>query len=75
MVILGDKLDSKGDTFDVAYQLKNFSRNKHAPVVCIGGNNSLAGKIMSLLKPYVERCDPRELSLAKEKIKIWLKKS
>jgi CheY-like chemotaxis protein len=71
VIVLGDKIE-KGDTFDVALEIKGDDRNKRAPVACITEYRRRAVKIINLLKPQSVRADEQDFDLAVEKVKFCL---
>ncbi len=57
LIILGDKLNGGGDTYDVGLQIKQSNVNKHTPVVIIARNMTRVGKLITLLRPYASSVD------------------
>lgn len=71
VIVLGDRLEGGGDTYDVGLALKK-SKNRHAAFVCIGSNIGRSNKLAALLKPYsyvVSMNDPSEVAKYTELIR------
>lgn len=71
VIILGDKLGTRGDTFDVGLEIKASNKNKHTPVICIGKNTPRAMKLHNLLRPRSLMSNSGHPDFAKQ-IKTWL---
>ncbi len=57
LIILGDKLNGGGDTYDVGLEVKQSNHNKHTPVIVIARNMTRVGKLLTLLRPYASSVD------------------
>lgn len=72
LIILGDKLNGGGDTYDVGLEIKQSNHNKHTPVICIAHNMTKLGKLVSLLRPNsfsVDVANEAELAICVERVK------
>jgi DNA-binding response OmpR family regulator len=72
LIILGDKLNGGGDTYDVGLEIKNSNVNSHSSVICITTNVSRTVNLAGLLAPYaiiVNPDDPKSVSVCVGRIK------
>jgi DNA-binding response OmpR family regulator len=72
LIILGDKLGKRGDTYDVGLEIKQSKKNKHTPVMCIGPNTARALNLVNLLRPSAFRADPSDPKTFVDQLQAWV---
>ena len=67
LILLGDRIN-KGDTYDVALEIKS-GKNKHTAVVCVGKHRGRTIRLMNLLSPYALWAEEQSLDITLDRVR------